>query len=85
MDKKDIQLNLSRNHVTRQKSKQTHRSLKRADITVPYTITEQTNNFFWGKLTDSQWLNHTYWGYLLNFQSYLLMNIIFSHLEVFPC
>ena len=46
MDKKEIQLNLFRNHVTRQKSKQTHRSLKRPDITVPYTITEQTNNFF---------------------------------------
>ena len=37
MDKKEIQLNLSRNHMTRQKSKQTRRSLKRTDITVPYT------------------------------------------------
>ena len=46
MDKKEIQFNLSRKHVTRQKSEQIHRSLKRADITVPYTITEQTNNFF---------------------------------------
>ena len=46
MDKKKIQFNLSRQHVTRQKSEQTHRSLKRAYKTVPYTITEQTNNFF---------------------------------------
>ena len=46
MDKKEIQFNLSRNHVTWQKSKQTHCSLKRADKTVPYIITEQTNNFF---------------------------------------
>ena len=37
MDKKEIQFNLSRNHVTWQKSKQTHRSLKCAEITVPCT------------------------------------------------
>lgn len=44
MDKKEIHLNLSGNQVTRQESKQTHRSLKRADITFPYTITEQTTS-----------------------------------------
>lgn len=44
MDKKEIQLNLSRNHVTRQKSEQTHRFEARRHNSPLYY--QWTNNFF---------------------------------------